>query len=68
MTIEEIRASNKTVLIPKDVCGVLGCSQYAINVTAKMAPERLGFPVAVIGTRIKIPREGFLKWWDGAKI
>lgn len=67
MTIEEIRASDKTVLIPRDVCGVLGCSQYSINVTARQAPEKLGFPVAVIGTRVKIPRTGFLNWWDGTK-
>lgn len=67
MTIDEIRASDKAVLIPRDVAGVLGCGQYAINLQAKADPSKLGFPVTVIGTRVKIPRTGFLNWFDGTK-
>ena len=65
MTIAEIRATEKPFLIPKDLAPVLGCQPYAINVAAKQAPEMLGFPVCVIGTRVKVPTAGFLRWYDG---
>ena len=67
MTITEIEASEKTMLTPGDVAEVLGCNPYAINVQAKQDPARLGFPVAVIGNRVKIPREAFLRWFRGEK-
>ena len=65
MTITEMETSDKTVLTPGDVAGVLGCNPYAINVQAKQDPARLGFPVAMIGNRVKIPREAFLRWFRG---
>ncbi len=72
MTLQEIVNSNKVMLIPADVCEVLGCKPYSINVQAQEDPVKLGFPVSVIGTRVRIPREAFLRWlggvglWDGA--
>lgn len=67
MTISEIRNSKKTILTPSDVCEVLGCSAYNINRQAMKDPMRLGFPVSIVGTRVKIPREGFLAFWCGEK-
>lgn len=62
MTLEEIRASGKEFLVPTDVAEILGCAPYSINLQAKQDPSRLGFPAALIGTRVRIPRKGFLKW------
>lgn len=62
MTLNEIRASGKAMLTPADVAPVLGCNPYAINVAAKQDPARLGFPVCMIGNRVKIPRLAFLQW------
>lgn len=62
MTVEEIKQSNADVLTAADVAGVLGCKPYSIIVQAKTAPAALGFPVAVIGSRVKIPRIPFLKF------
>ena len=67
MTIDEIEASSKTVLTPSDVAGLLGCGPYAINVQANADPAKLGFPVALIGRRVKIPKDGFIKWYKGQK-
>lgn len=64
MTLEEIRKSDKDFLTPEDVRGVLGCMPYTINVQAKEDPKKLGFPVCVMGTRVRIPRKGFLHWMD----
>ena len=65
MTLSEIRASTKTVLTPNDVCELLSCRRYDINLQAHNDPSKLGFPVVVIGSRVKIPREAFLRFWEG---
>ena len=66
MTLQEIRTSDKIMLVPADVSDVLGCAPYSINVQAKEDPRKLGFPVSIIGTRVRIPRAAFLKWLDGS--
>lgn len=67
MTLDEIRKSGKEFLTPRDVAEVLGCHPYSINVQAKLDIKKLGFPAALIGTRVKIPREGFIRWIMGMK-
>ena len=64
-TLEEIEACPKTMLTPQDVSGYLQCDPYNINATVMVAPELLGFPICKIGTRVKIPKEGFLRWARG---
>ena len=68
MTMTEIRASAKEMLTPADVAKVLGSDQHTIRETAKKAPERIGFPFCFIGTRMKIPRDGFIRWYDGLRV
>ena len=65
MTLDEIKALDREYLIPREVADVLGCDQYGINVAAREHPELLGFNVAVIGSRVKIPRRAFVKWMEG---
>jgi hypothetical protein len=65
MTLDEIRNSTKEVLTPADIADVLNADPQDIRLTARLHPERLGFNVAVIGTRTKIPRLGFLNWLEG---
>ena len=65
MTLDEIRQSDKTILTPSDIAPVLGCHPYSLNVAAKANIKALGFPASLIGTRLKIPRVGFLRWYDG---
>lgn len=60
MTLEEIRRSDKPFLTPGDIAPVLGSDPQTIRVTARVAPEQLGFPVARVGNRTKIPRVAFL--------
>lgn len=43
MTLQEIQLSDKAMLIPADVCEVLGCKPYSINVQAQEDPGKLGF-------------------------
>ena len=63
MTIEEIKSSTKEVLTPADIADVLNADPQDIRVAARTAPEKLGFPVIVIKSRIKVPRVPFLKYF-----
>ena len=65
MTLEQIRASTKSVLTAADVAPVIGCDPQCIRITARQNPEWLGFPVVCVGSRVKIPREPFLRHWTG---
>ncbi len=62
MTLSEIQASDLDFLIPSDVAPVLGCNPNAINCQAREDPAKLGFPVCLMGSRVRIPRRGFLHW------
>lgn len=65
MTLEEIKASDKMMLVPKDVADVLGVMPYSINVQAKADIGKLGFNASLIGTRVLIPRKAFIRWIEG---
>ena len=65
MTINEIRGLDKPFLTPKEVAGVLGSDPQTIRVTARTAPERVGFPFTFTGNRMKIPRIPFLRFMEG---
>ena len=62
MTLEEIRASDKTFLTPADVAGILAADAQSIRLQAPEFPEALGFPVIYVGNRTKIPRKPFLRF------
>lgn len=65
MMLKEIRVLDREFLTPAEVAKVLGCDPQDIRVAAKVHPERLGFNVALIGSRVKIPRRAFLNWIEG---
>lgn len=62
MTLAEIKASDKDMLIPTDIARILGCDAHSIRLQARGCPETLGFPVTVIGNRTLIPRRAFLRF------
>ena len=66
MTISEIKALDREYLTPAQIAPILGCDPQDIRVAARQRPDLLGFNVAVVGTRVKVPRRGFLKWMEGS--
>ena len=56
-TLEEIKKCGKPFLIPADVAPFLRCDPYSINVAARQNPAALGFPVILMGSRVRIPRD-----------
>lgn len=67
MTIEELKHSNKSILTPGDIASILECDANTIRYQAKQDIKQLGFPASKIGTRIKIPRQAFIDWYEGNK-
>lgn len=65
MTIQEIRATEKAFLTCADIAPAIGSDPHALRVEAKKEHSRLGFPVLIIGTRVKIPTAGFINWYEG---
>ena len=64
-TLQEIENCPKAILNAADVAGYLCCDPHDIRVAAHQAPELLGFPICKLGNRVKIPKEGFLRWARG---
>lgn len=67
--LADIAAMEDGFLTPSQVASVLRCTPYSINLMASddQMRSRLGFPVFVLGTRVKIPRIPFLRamGWEG---
>lgn len=42
---------------------IIGCDAQELRSQAQSNPVLLGFPVCVIGHRVKIPRRAFLEFW-----
>ena len=64
LTLQDIRESEKEMLTPADVSHVLRCDSYTITLQAKADPKKLGFPVIVMGSRVRIPKAGFLRFCE----
>lgn len=62
MTLAEIKASDKEMLLPTDIHKILGCDAHSIRLQARELPGTLGFNVVVIGNRTLIPRKAFLRF------
>lgn len=67
MTLQEIKALDREYLTPAQIAPILGCDPQDIRVAARQRPDLLGFNVAVIGTRVKVPRLAFIKWVGGGE-
>ena len=67
MTIDDIKAMPDTMLTPSVAAQIIGCDPQKIRLYARDARWRdaLGFPVIVIGNRVKIPRLPFIRYVEG---
>ena len=65
MTLAEIEALDKEMLVPSDIAGYLGCSPYTINVATRNGKNPFPFPVIRMGTRVRIPKLPFIKAMRG---
>ncbi|WP_418427944.1 hypothetical protein [Anaerotruncus massiliensis (ex Liu et al. 2021)] len=60
MTLDQIEALDKDMLVPADIYEYLDTDPNTLRWQARNEPEKLGFPVIVTKSRIKIPKDGFV--------
>lgn len=65
MTLQEVKNMDKEVITPAIAAKVINCDPHYIRVAAHNRPELLGFPVTLIGSRVKIPRLAFIRYMEG---
>ena len=62
MTLDDLKRLDREFLTPAQVAEILNCSAHGVRVWARQRPDGLGFPVCIIGTRVKIPKRPFLRF------
>ena len=65
MTLDEIRGCDKVWLTPEDIADVIESQPGNIRLQAQDDPSKLGFPVTVVRSRVKINRKLFVMYFDG---
>lgn len=65
VTLEEIEALDKDILVPADIAPYLGCMPYSINVATRDGRNPFPFPIIRMGNRVRIPKAPFLKAMRG---
>ena len=61
-TLPELaQKADREFFTPQEVSFVLGSDPQTIRLCARQRPDLLGFPVVLIGNRVKIPRIPFLR-------
>ena len=65
MTLEDVKKMDAPVITAAVAGHVLGCDPHYIRLEARLHPEKLGFPVIVIGKRVRIPRAAFVRYLEG---
>jgi len=68
MRLQDIQAIQRDYLKVVEVCSVLHTRPETFRGQAHQCPWKIGFPVIVIGTRVKIPKIPFLKYMRGELI
>lgn len=51
----------------EEVASYLGCNPQTFRNQAKTHPEKLGFPVTIIGNRVLTPRKPFFNFISGGE-
>lgn len=61
-TLAELEALPGEVLTCQQIAPILGANPATIHGQAVEMPEKLGFPVIVMGRRVKIPKQPFVRF------
>lgn len=65
ITLEDIKNIDRAWLTPAQVAPIIGADPQWIRWQAHNDQGKLGFPVIVIRSRVKIPKEPFIKFMLG---
>ncbi|WP_122788787.1 DNA-binding protein [Intestinibacillus sp. Marseille-P6563] len=65
MTLSDLKTMDAETITPAVAAELLGCNPHYIRVAAHQDKSLLGFPVILLGNRVKIPRVAFIKFMEG---
>ena len=65
MTLHEIAQIDREFITVAEVAEYFGCNPQKLREPAHRGREKLGFPVSIIGNRVKIPKDAFIKFCKG---
>jgi len=65
LTLEDLERIPTNMLTAAQVAPFIGSDPHTIRIAAHTRPDLLGFPVVVMGSRVKIPKELFVKYFRG---
>ena len=65
LSLQDIERLPGEMLTPEQVAGVLKMNPHTIRVMADQQPGAFGFPVMLLGNRVKIPKQPFLLYMRG---
>ena len=65
MTLEDIKQMDKGTITAAVAAPIIGCDPQYIRLMARLDASKLGFPVIVYRSRVKIPRIPFIKFMEG---
>ena len=68
MTLTDVEAIDRDFLIPSEIAGYLNIDPQKLRDQARKDPSKIGFPVIVIGTRVRIPKAAFIKYMRGEAV
>lgn len=62
MSFDELLASDRLTVTMADIAPILQSDAQFLRMQAQSVPAKLGFPVIVIGSHVKVPRLGFIHY------
>ena len=62
MTLEELKEKRPLFVNANDLKDILEIDPANLRSQAQSDPQKIGFPIMVIGTRVKVPVKPFLKF------
>jgi len=65
MRVSDLESIDRDYLKVDEVCQILHARPETFRGQAHMDPARIGFPVIVVGSRVKIPKVPFIKFMRG---
>lgn len=63
--LNKLKQSTADFLAVAEIAPLIGAHPQSIRSQAQADKDKLGFPVSVIGNRVRIPRLAFIKWMEG---
>lgn len=62
MSFDELIESTRPIVTMADIAPILDADAQFLRQQATKDPAKLGFPVIVVGSHVKVPRLGFIHY------